>query len=60
MVGGYAVAECSLGDGCSANGKCVEVGLDPPRCVCSAGWTGVNCSVALTDCSATSHCAADR
>ncbi len=52
-------AACAVGSTeCSGHGKCVDVGLDPPRCVCSAGWTGPNCSVALTDCTTgmTPHC----
>src|SRR5689334_10142105 len=50
-------AECAVGaTECSNHGKCVDVGLDPPRCVCAAGWTGVDCSVALTDCASVSNC----
>lgn len=50
-------AECAAGaTECSNHGKCVDVGLDPPRCVCAAGWTGPDCSVALTACASAPNC----
>ncbi len=50
-------AECAVGaTECSNHGKCVDVGLDPPRCVCAAGWTGPDCSVALTACASVTNC----